>query len=212
METAQQGPHGVRGWLALLVAGLLVLGPLMTVGRTAGDIVHAEYLYPGLADVAEWSSYKTVAWIAVLVVSAISIYGGIGLATRRTPDAVSKAKIVLWLINPVAILVMGMLILIMFPVGVDEAVKVFLVFILSFIPAGIWTAYLNRSKRVKNTYGVGRTSLPGAASPKAADIPGPSKPRPASSLTSPPRTDATGSPTPATSNPENVPRESFAGR
>ena len=78
MSKRNEGLHGVGGWLALLVAGMLVLGPLLAIGRTYGEFASAERMYPGLTQLAEWSSFKTVGWVSLLIFCAISIYGGLG--------------------------------------------------------------------------------------------------------------------------------------
>lgn len=155
MSIRNDGPHGVGGWLALLVAGLLVLGPLLGIGRMYGEFASAERQYPALVQVAEWSSFKTVEWIALLIFCAISIYGGIGLATKRTPDAVSRAKLVLWFNYPISIVVTAMIIpATMIPDRGKEMAMAIPSLLASLIAVAIWTAYLNRSKRVKNTYGL----------------------------------------------------------
>jgi len=155
MTEKDNGPHGVGGWLALLVAGMVVLGPLLGIGRTYGEFAAAEREYPALAQVAEWSSFKTVEWAALLFFCAISIYGGLGLATKRTPDAVSRAKLVLWFNYPISITVTAMIIpATMIPDGGKQAAMVVPSLFASLIAVAIWTAYLNRSMRVKNTYGL----------------------------------------------------------
>jgi hypothetical protein len=154
MNEKDNGPHGVGGWLALLVAGMVVLGPLLSIGRTYGEFAAAEREYPALAQVAEWTSFKTVEWVALLIFCIISIYGGLGLATRRTPDAVSNAKLVLWFNYPISIIVTGMIIPAIMITGSGEEVAMAIPsLIASLIAVGVWTAYLNRSKRVRNTYG-----------------------------------------------------------
>lgn len=168
MIEKDSGPHGVGGWLALLVAGMVVLGPLLGIGRTYGEFAAAERQYPALAQVAEWSSFKTVEWIALLIFCAISIYGGLGLATKRTPDAVFKAKLVLWFNYPISVVVTAMIIpATMFPDSGKEAAMAIPSLVASLIAVAIWAAYLNRSKRVKNTYGL-RNESPIAQVPTTA--------------------------------------------
>lgn len=160
MSNRSDGPYGVGGWLALLVAGMLVLGPALGIGRTSGEFASAERLYPALTQVAEWSSFKIVEWVSLLIFCAISVYGGLGLATKRTPDAVSRAKWVLWFNYPLSIVVTAMIIpAAMLPGSGKEAAMFFAVeaipsLLASLIAVAIWTAYLNRSKRVQNTYGL----------------------------------------------------------
>lgn len=147
------GPHGVGGWLALLVVGMLVLGPLLGIGRTYVEFASIEHQYSELASLADWSSFKTAEWVVLLIFCGISIYGGHGLATKRTPDAVSRAKLVLWFNYPIGIVVTAMIIpALMLPGGGKAAATAIPSLLASLIAVAIWTAYLNRSKRVKNTY------------------------------------------------------------
>ena len=162
MTEKDNGPHGVGGWLALLVAGMVVLGPLLNIGSVYVHFAATEREYPALAQVAEWSSFKTVEWVTIFIFCAISIYGGLGLATKRTPDAVSKAKLVLWFNYPISLIVTTMIIPVTIIPGiwaqaetaVEFLAKTAVLFLASLIGLAIWTAYLNRSKRVKNTYGL----------------------------------------------------------
>ena len=93
-----------------------------------------------------------VEWIVVLTICTLSIFGGYGLATKRTFDAVSRAKGVLWInfaMNIVAtVIIPGA----MYPSPSTEdwASSV----VPSLFAVAIWTAYLNRSIRVKNTYSI----------------------------------------------------------
>lgn len=146
--------HGVGGWLALLVAGMVVIGPLTSISRTYANFAAAEHEYPALTQVAEWTTYKTFEWIAILVFCIISIYGGLGLATKRTPEVVSNAKLVLWFNYPIFVIVSGMIIPAMMISGSGHDVAMAIPEVIaSLIGVWIWTAYLNRSKRVRNTYG-----------------------------------------------------------
>ncbi len=204
MSNRNDEPHGVGGWLALLVAGMLVLGPLLGVGRTYGEFASAEREYPALAQVAEWSSFKTAEWVALLIFCAISIYGGLGLATKRTPDAVSRAKLVLWFNYPISIVVTAMIIpATMIPDSGKEAAMAIPSLLAALLAVAIWTAYLNRSKRVRNTYGLQSAVTPtlsaGGTDPdpfERMSNPEPGTPRPSISR---PTADMTNAATPITS-------------
>lgn len=161
MSYRNDGPYGIGGWLALLVVGMLVVGPLLGIGRTGFEFMDVERQYPGIENVPEWSSFKKVEWTALLVFCAISIYGGLGLAKKRTPDAVSRAKLVLWINYPISIIVTGMIIpALMIPESGKVVAMTIPSLIASLIAVAIWIAYLNRSKRVKNTYLVENEALP----------------------------------------------------
>ena len=148
-----QVPRGVRGWLLLLVAGMTVLGPLSGIGGIHDDFRLTESQYPALASLEEWAAFKSATWLTFLCVAAVSFYGGWGLASGNNWSVVKRAKAILWVTGPVALIVMGMLIPIM-TFGADAVDPRFIpLLIASAAAAGIWTAYLSRSKRVRNTYG-----------------------------------------------------------
>ena len=151
---SHEGPSGVGGWLFLLVLGMLLLGPLLGVGRINADIMSAENQYPALKSIAKWSNLKTATWWTFLAIVAISVYGGWGLARGRDWSVVKRAKVVLWVAGPVGALIMDVIVP-MATLGESNAGHAEFVggLLASIIAAGIWTAYLSKSKRVHNTYG-----------------------------------------------------------
>jgi len=152
-RNAAKGPVGIGGWLLFLIIGMTVLGPLMAIGGTGAAFSSAEQQYPNIVNLSSWSSYKTVTWIVQLIVCVISIWGGYGLATQRNPEVVSRAKTVIWINYAGAMIVIGMIIpAIMLPNGGSIAAESLPKLIAALIPACIWTTYLGRSKRVRNTY------------------------------------------------------------
>lgn len=158
------GPAGVGGWLLLLVTGLMILGPLMGAARLSSDLTSAEALYPFLKNIDEWKTYKSVSWLSFLVVCCLSFYAGIGLSRGRNVRVVKRARVLLWVIGPIATMVLGLIIPMM--MYGDMALKVLNSgfvgsFLSSIIIALIWTIYLSRSKRVKATYGVGSSTADG---------------------------------------------------
>jgi len=148
---------GVGGWLLFLIVGLTFLGPLAGAGRINLDIISTESQFPNLKVVAAWSTYKSAIWWSFLVVCCLSFYAGIGLAKGRDTSMVKRAKILLWVIGPLANLVMGLFI----PITVfgkfdsdPNSQGAFIgALVASIIAAAIWTAYLAKSKRVRATYG-----------------------------------------------------------
>gem|GEM_PF-1485164 len=154
MNSNQESPQGVGGWLAFLIAGMLVIGPLLSALRLAGEFTITEAEYPILLTSSDWASFKLAEWLTLLFFCAISIYGGVGLWKKRTPDVVANAKLVLWFNAPISVVATNIIIpAMMMPMAKDNFVKVIPALLASLIVAGIWTAYLNRSKRVRNTYG-----------------------------------------------------------
>ncbi len=151
---SRKGPSGVGGWLLLLVAGMLVLGPLLGAGRINADIMTAEHQYPALRSLPQWSNFKVATWWTFLAIIAVSIYGGWGLARGRDWSVVRRAKLVLWIAGPVGALILSVVVPLA-TLGESYAGHAQFVggLLASVIAAGIWTAYLLKSKRVRNTYG-----------------------------------------------------------
>ena len=149
----KQGPSGIGGWLMLLVIGMMVLGPLFGAGGINAGIMTVERQYPHLVSLDQWITFKSATWWTFLGVAALSFYGGWGLARGKDWSVVNRAKWILWISGPVGSLVMGVLIPIII-VGESNAGDGQFVgaFIAQVIAAGIWTAYLSKSKRVRNTY------------------------------------------------------------
>src|SRR6267142_2527427 len=153
-EEAKAHPlYGVGGWLLLLVAGMMVLGPLLGVGRIGSELMDAERQYPALSSLDEWHTFKTVTWWTFAAIAALSFYGGWGLARGNDWSVVRRAKAILWISGPVGSLVMGVLVpLATFGksnVGDAQFVGGLLAAVLT---ATVWTAYLSKSKRVRVTF------------------------------------------------------------
>ncbi len=110
-------------------------------------------MYPNLASLAEWNAFRTTTWCTFAIFAAISIYGGWGLVSSRDWSVVNRAKVILWLAGPVASIVLAILIpLLMFGEAEASDPQFVGAFLSSVIGASIWTAYLSKSKRVRNTY------------------------------------------------------------
>ena len=146
------GPIGVGGWLLLLVAGLMIFGPLVGAGRLNADFMSSESQYPNLVTLDKWRTFKSVTWLTYLCFAALSFYAGWGLARGHDVSVVRRAKTILWLIGPTASIIMGMFIpLLVF--GKPVLDPHFIGGLMgSALGAAIWTAYLSRSKRVRATY------------------------------------------------------------
>jgi hypothetical protein len=146
------GPVGVGGWLLLLVAGLTVLGPLMNAGRINADLHSAESQYPHLATMASWQTYKAATWLTFFGMSAVSIWAGYGLAKGREWSVVRRAKISLWIVGPLATIVLAVMLPAMIFGGINLDPELVGSFIGSALVAAIWTMYLSKSRRVRATY------------------------------------------------------------
>ena len=148
----QEGPSGVGGWLLLLVIGL-VIGPVIGAGRTGAEFLSMETQHPTLHSSALWKEFKAASWFCLVAIAALSAYAGFGLARGNDWSVVKRAQIILWLTGPVGALMLGAVVplVTLGASGVDSQFAGGL--LVSAIPAVIWTAYLSKSKRVRNTYG-----------------------------------------------------------
>ncbi|MCL4844907.1 MAG: DUF2569 family protein [Acidobacteria bacterium] len=151
-------PAGVGGWLLLLTLGLVFLGPLLGAGRINADFMAAESQFPNLKTVDAWATLKQATWLVYLPISCLSVYAGYGLLKRRNRSVVRRAQLALWVIGPLATVVIG-LVLPRAIVGDADAGPEFIGgLIASALVASVWTAYLSRSKRVNATYGAADTA------------------------------------------------------
>ncbi len=154
-EKAQNnaGPRGVGGWLLLLVIGMMILAPILGAGRIGTNIMLTEEQFSGVMFSDQWQSYKSLTWLVFIVMAAISFTAGWGLARKKDWSVVNHAKAALWITGPGALILLEVIV----PAkafGEMVAVDAQLIGTLfaSIIAATIWTAYLVKSKRVRNTY------------------------------------------------------------
>jgi hypothetical protein len=154
VSESKKGPSGVGGWLQLLVGVLLFIGPLLGFGHIASEISSAERQYPAVVSLPQWGTFKLAIWSVFFAVAVLSVYGGWGLGTGKDWSVVKRAKIVLWLVGPFGNFVIGVIVPIVtlgFMPAIDSELLAAL--IMSVIATVIWTTYLSKSKRVRNTYG-----------------------------------------------------------
>jgi hypothetical protein len=144
---------GVGGWLLLLILGFMFLGPIMNASRINYDFTSVESQYPNLKSIADWSTYKSATWWTFLPFCCLSIYAGVSLVKGRDGSVVKRAIILLWIIGPVASLVMGIFIPLLVFGKIQLDPKFLGSLIASIIAAAIWTTYLSKSMRVRATYG-----------------------------------------------------------
>lgn len=143
---------GVRGWLTVLVGGLLIWGPLIGITRFYQDLSKAESLNPGLENVPIWDSYTTLMWIIVLSLTAWQAHVGWKLCRNRDPSVVEYLrKYLIW--SPIAALTLGLpnVILLDGDYPFSEMVGGLLG---QAVVNSIWFWYVAKSKRVSATYGL----------------------------------------------------------
>jgi hypothetical protein len=146
---------GVGGWLGLLIAALMVLGPLRSVTLTINNISNAESANNALLTSQYWVDYKAATWVILLIATTVSIGAGYCLYRIHLPSSVRFAIICLWVIGPGMVLAdWAAAYLLLFrplnrPLDSGPFVRTLGV---SIVGSFVWTAYLQQSDRVKNTY------------------------------------------------------------
>ncbi len=158
-------PSGVGGWLGLLTAVLLVMVPLSGILQMYVAIPAAESENPALRTIQAWASFKAIMWSVNLTIAAISVYAGWGLARGATWRVVRRAKVALWVVGPVAIIVLGAVVPMVILGQIEEASGLLPEFVRSVMVALVWTLYLSKSKRVRATYGAEMPAMGVAGSP-----------------------------------------------
>jgi len=144
---------GVHGWLGFLAISLVALGPVVTLIMTGVQHIDAESLYPSLVGTSLWQKAVLLDWIIAAAYSAISIFAGFRLLKAFVPSTVPIVIGCLWLSGP-GLGIAGLLLANnLSPTGAtasDAGASVGR----PLIYATVWTIYLLRSRRVKNTYGI----------------------------------------------------------
>ena len=145
---------GIGGWLGFLIVGLMILGPLVGLGRLFGEFSDAERQFPQLVVNTRWSNYKQASWLILAVSVAISFSAGYRLWKIHFSESVRFAIVALWLSGPFGnLLYLTTTVVVFGSQTMSSALPEMLGGIIgSCIAAGIWTAYLVRSVRVQNTY------------------------------------------------------------
>jgi uncharacterized membrane protein len=132
---------------------MLLFGPAIGAIRIGTDFLAAEIQYPTLESLPRWEAFKTVMWCAEAVIALLSAFAGWGLVRVRRWSAVRQAIAVLWLTGPLGAFAMGYAVPLLTLRESSAAQPLFIMSMLaSFVGASVWTAYLLKSKRVRNTY------------------------------------------------------------
>lgn len=148
---------GIGGWLAFLIASLMVISPLLGFGNLYGTFSDVKTMQPILAASPEWLRYKAGTWFIFALFAAISYAAGYRLWKIRTPESVRFAVAAIWLVGPVAQICHAGWSAVALGQGIAANGLASTVGEVagSCIIATFWTLYLLRSTRVHNTYAMG---------------------------------------------------------
>ena len=144
--------NGVGGWLLFLCFSFTVLSPILSIVFlvTSYNEVNPHFdQFPGLLNITVVDGILTFGMII------FSIYAGISLWQIR-PGAVNIAKKYLLAFLGYTVLASLLPFMAGLPSEVNEAMmrEVATAAIRSFVYVAVWYSYLNKSKRVKATYGL----------------------------------------------------------
>lgn len=147
-------PRGVGGWLAFLVAGLIILWPLFSLGMTAADMASIRSANPAFLDSPVGREWATCTWGMVLVACVCQIAIGVLLIRSTRRQAVTLAIWCLWLSGPGSLIASWVITAAI--LGGEVAGKIAGEMLVGGVKpvlwACVWTAYLLVSKRVHRTY------------------------------------------------------------
>ena len=160
MNTEKNEPYGVGGWLALLVVGLTILGPLLEYGmiwNSYAGLELANYAQTGTLELNQLQkNVKSIDILYFLINSLLSMMSGFILLTKYQPIAVRfciGAFFARGLLVPViAALHVNNLEFVDASTASAVINDTVSAIVRNLFVAGAWTAYLLLSKRVKNTY------------------------------------------------------------
>ena len=153
-------PKGVGGWLTFLIIILSVLNPLVNIGFLAAELRNVELQNPALLQIPVFVHYKWFSWAVVLACAVIGITAGYTLWKKHVWKSVRKAIVSIWIMGPLSVVLVALYVYMNFGSLVSQfASEIGGSLLKSIIWATIWTFYLLRSKRVRNTY-VQETAVP----------------------------------------------------
>ncbi len=144
---------GVGGWLLLLIFLLAFYTPVMEARNLYYEFIVAAQKMPVLESNPAWVRYRMMVWIVFGIMCALCFAAGYGLWKIHKPMSVQLAIGVIWLVGPFVPVIYSAMASAIFNMEFMQAVKPFLIVIFSAtIQSVIWTGYLLKSVRVKNTY------------------------------------------------------------
>ena len=154
-EPPQQGPTGVGGWLVFFCVALTILGPLFSLGRMT---IYWEEAEPAFA---RYPSLRTAVYFESVGLAFILLYGFVVgcMIWGGNPSGKRLAKQYL-LIRLFGFIVIEVITLLLMSSLPPQAVSAMLGGIVGAVFREgfyflVWWLYFKKSKRVRNTYGLG---------------------------------------------------------
>lgn len=153
IRSSVSAPKGVGGWLLLLIVMLAVYTPVMGFRNLYYDFIVSARALPALEANQAWVQYRMVVWVIFAIMCFFCLAAGYALWRIKRPMTVQLAIGVIWLVGPIVPLIHAAAASAIFHLDFAQTIKPFYVLIAaSAIQCAIWTGYLLRSSRVKNTY------------------------------------------------------------
>ncbi len=145
---------GVGGWLAFFIIALMLIGPLYSIQELASEFRTLEAGGSFLTNHPAYIQMKWFCWIMLFLWIGLREWTGYLLLHRHVWKTVRITIAVLWLGEPVILVLGSLYVLLNYGPGImgfylmQGLEGIFLL----VVGAAIWTAYLLLSVRVRNTY------------------------------------------------------------
>lgn len=160
--------------MTLLIVSLGIFGPALSLGNFKGIEPFTEN-YAALLEQPEWATYRTVSWLTLGMLGAISIFASLRLRFVQRPGSLTAARVALiaWPICALAVNCVVPLLIFHTPAQAATSPPAVSVFG-PVLGAAIWLIYLWQSKQVAADYGCAkpleqqeesRPVVPGATTP-----------------------------------------------
>lgn len=144
---------GVGGWLLILILMLAFYTPVTGGWSLYKEFILAPLKMPLLESNPLWVQYRTIIWIIFGILCLLCFATGYALWKIHKPMTVQLAIGVIWLTGPFVPVISAAVASAIFNMDFSQAVKPFLIGIFSTaVQSAIWTGYLMKSVRVRNTY------------------------------------------------------------
>ena len=151
--SANPNIRGMGGWLLLLILYLGLYIPVTGAWSLYREFIVVPQKMPILEANPLWVQYRLMVWIVFGILCVLCFAAAYGLWRIKRPMTVQLAIGVLWLAGPFVPVMYAAIAASIFNMDFSQALKPILIGIFSrSVQSAIWTGYLVKSVRVKNTY------------------------------------------------------------